>query len=188
MWRWSYSFPVDGSKINVFSTYVEMIPIERLNAIIVTSILHVCGDDPRHRKTKHLQDRYSPRMWRWSYHDRVVLRYLNVFSTYVEMILFLNLPTWNHLCILHVCGDDFLQIQRLRTQIVYSPRMWRWSWVEQNFKDFDLVFSTYVEMILGQRFFASQKLCILHVCGDDPNQGSANNESLLYSPRMWRWS
>ena len=150
MWRWSYSFPVDGSKINVFSTYVEMIPIERLNAIIVTSILHVCGDDPRHRKTKHLQDRYSPRMWRWSYHDRVVLRYLNVFSTYVEMILKWK-KIWNYpLSILHVCGDDPVFKSTHLKPLVYSPRMWRWFSADTALKNSDSVFSTYVEMILGR--------------------------------------
>ena len=104
------------------------------------------------------------------------------------MILFLNLPTWNHLCILHVCGDDLHFLSQPMIMLVYSPRMWRWSWVEQNFKDFDLVFSTYVEMILGQRFFASQKLCILHVCGDDPWVDDWETDIHQYSPRMWRWS
>ena len=127
MWRWSQAtYEVECWK-RVFSTYVEMI-LFLVNSILHTvGILHVCGDDPYFHKGDAVQVQYSPRMWRWSLWYCSLLARIRVFSTYVEMILFLCEPWWSFYCILHVCGDDpNLKYQDL-TSAEYSPRMWRWS-------------------------------------------------------------
>ena len=48
----------------VFSTYVEMIPIEYRTWTTNYSILHVCGDDPVSLLYHNNVFGYSPRMWR----------------------------------------------------------------------------------------------------------------------------
>ena len=50
----------------------------------------------------------------------------------------------------------------------------------------DMVFSTYVEVILVGRFVPHRLKCILHVCGGDPLSFFNLLLSNLYSPRMWR--
>ena len=70
------------------------------------SILHVCGDDPNRVKLLETEKRYSPRMWRWSLHFSFLSPKVNVFSTYVEMILKQLEDERECKCILHVCGDD----------------------------------------------------------------------------------
>ena len=137
------------SKLWVFSTYVEMILCEKKFVGKRWCILHVCGDDP------------TPWMG--------MTKLRRVFSTYVEMILstFVNIRLPAR--ILHVCGDD-PDIANANKQVtLYSPRMWRWSSVSPSIErkvlrilhvcgddptqrlDWQisqLVFSTYVEMIL----------------------------------------
>ena len=50
MWRWS--FPIIATKLSnkVFSTYVEMILLKNDKATDYSSILHVCGDDPKRQR------------------------------------------------------------------------------------------------------------------------------------------
>ena len=90
--------------------------------------------------------------------------------------------------ILHVCGGDPIPFNFIKAIKLYSPRMWRWSWRDAKVSIPNEVFSTYVEVILC--IFLSGFLinCILHVCGGDPRTGDLFISSLLYSPRMWRWS
>ena len=66
--------------------------------------------------------------------------------------------------------------------------MWRWSFLLAYILHYQLVFSTYVEMILRKCHYTSCLSCILHVCGDDPFCFSHCEVSAQYSPRMWRWS
>ena len=148
MWRWSYIFVVNYLFFTVFSTYVEMILPNHFRNFMFCRILHVCGDDPIGRCITRNGLRYSPRMWRWSY--AVTMRTISkgVFSTYVEMILFLCIVNCLVCSILHVCGDDPNPATIIGKAIQYSPRMWRWSLTSQELRTVDE--------------------CILHVCGDDP--------------------
>ena len=132
----------------VFSTYVEVIPKWINHVNVNLSILHVCGGDPSDKTLTKSSSMYSPRMWRWSCQClKSTLSYL-VFSTYVEVILFIGKKLIENNCILHVCGGD--------------PCCWWWL-VYHHF-----VFSTYVEVILKRLFVFRGLLCILHVCGGDP--------------------
>ena len=112
-------------------------------------------------------------MWRWSFIRLVQRNGFRVFSTYVEMILTRLLWNWASSCILHVCGDDpFIKVGKGIGQ-VYSPRMWRWSFMNKNISQQWRVFSTYVEMILWHFQGIGRGPSILHVCGDDPHSEQA---------------
>ena len=138
--------------------------------ITTVSILHVCGDDPIICVRENQRYLYSPRMWRWSFFHRFLLHDWLVFSTYVEMILNFVIEGPPVGSILHVCGDDPIWWIDMQMTLSYSPRMWRWSYKNLPKTLPQVVFSTYVEMIL--LFFSSTSVVIgiLHVCGDDPLQ------------------
>ena len=147
MWRWSQASTSWTCRSFVFSTYVEVIPNKKIANLYQISILHVCGGDPNGGVNKFTPLAYSPRMWRWSLFLERLLSDLNVFSTYVEVIL--KLPAIADSCILHVCGGDPLGFDD--------------SWAKK------AVFSTYVEVILGlwENWWIDRR--ILHVCGGDPD-------------------
>ena len=162
-----------------------------LNALIPStiwpSILHVCGDDPVITCIICQIISYSPRMWRWSYPQDLLHLHQDVFSTYVEMILFYQMLLKVLGGILHVCGDDPFSSGIVFGGGEYSPRMWRWSLISciTSFKH--VVFSTYVEMILLVLGIVLTWSRILHVCGDDPMLFLIFKSCHPYSPRMWRW-
>ena len=111
-----------------------------------------------------------------------------VFSTYVEMILRCENILRCATCVLHVCGDDPKLWLNCILPNPCSPRMWRWSYLIVLPDQHDIVFSTYVEMILNFRDLLFRNICVLHVCGDDPMQWFWRLTVHLCSPRMWRWS
>ena len=127
-------------------------------------------------------------MWRWSQ-----LRYFNhinkaMFSTYVEVILknFHKEIDWES--VLHVCGGDPTQFIILAIKLACSPRMWRWSSTTCRLSQLHTVFSTYVEVILLQMLLPSLLICVLHVCGGDPQYFDGRAVYVKCSTRMWRWS
>ena len=174
--------------VTVFSTYVEVILIKYAILRGWCSILHVCGGDPRITCSLCISITYSPRMWRWSYLAAALRLNIFVFSTYVEVILPKNPFLGVGACILHVCGGDPAPRPNHFTVTGYSPRMWRWSLSQRRFQVRRLVFSTYVEVILIAGWNLKYPTRILHVCGGDPGGVVKSTGSLLYSPRMWRWS
>ena len=130
MWRWSYNRRNCLNFFHVFSTYVEMIPFSVVVSSLKSSILHVCGDDPKTYHQNLEQQLYSPRMWRWSLSLNNLISVCRVFSTYVEMILVHHTGSFQNKGILHVCGDDPRLGVFLLWKIMYSPRMWRWSYIK----------------------------------------------------------
>ena len=130
--------------------------------------LHVCGDDPYHKCSMENCSQWSPRMWRWSYGQQWVQVLELVISTYVEMILAKVVQRTIIVGDLHVCGDDPNTRNINTSKEVYSPRMWRWSWLLQNTNCEWKVFSTYVEMIPSKKQAKLYQISILHVSGDDP--------------------
>ena len=127
-------------------------------------------------------------MWRWSQASTSWTCRSFVFSTYVEVILVPSLFYAAPESILHVCGGDPIQNGSFHDMFMYSPRMWRWSWVTELFHFCFSVFSTYVEVILISRSRNSRNWGILHVCGGDPISNWSKRTGKRYSPRMWRWS
>ena len=155
---------------------------------VILSILHVCGGDPDCQSQYQTIQEYSPRMWRWSWTIGFVNMLILVFSTYVEVILPNSPSPASTACILHVCGGD----PKLKTNrdfnVVYSPRMWRWSLLSLNWLSSYSVFSTYVEVIPTLPPELVLVVSILHVCGGDPSIPTSWPSKSGYSPRMWRWS
>ena len=87
MWRWSYQ-------------------LDR-KSLCGHCILHVCGGDPKPRLPSWSTVMYSPRMWRWSCYFQVLAISLDVFSTYVEVILARYRSKRNDYCILHTCWECY---------------------------------------------------------------------------------
>ena len=131
MWRWSSIIRGNNLIIPVFSTYVEVIPIQLFSSNVANCILHVCGGDP------------------WVCVTLPVLSI--VFSTYVEVIPYGRKRDEALYSILHVCGGDPAERISISTTNRYSPRMWRWSHLLRSAVSVYLVFSTYVEVILLTR-------------------------------------
>ena len=127
-------------------------------------------------------------MWRWSSVMLRIFQWLSVFSTYVEVIPASPPNTPITMRILHVCGGDPSEARFCNTAILYSPRMWRWSYDGVRGALQIAVFSTYVEVILYPKIQFLARLRILHVCGGDPFPANYYFFLFMYSPRMWRWS
>ena len=66
--------------------------------------------------------------------------------------------------------------------------MWRWSRSSYHQKAWQLVFSTYVEVILEKHWCVCWSVRFLHVCGGDPEDYGDAGKFDGFSPRMWRWS
>ena len=111
-----------------------------------------------------------------------------VFSTYVEVILqsYRRIPF--AVSVLHVCGGDPRVVWSSVLRCRCSPRMWRWSRKANSDAEIDIVFSTYVEVILFWILFSTSGSCVLHVCGGDPSFRKQGHQAVVCSPRMWRWS
>ena len=72
--------------------------------------------------------------------------------------------------------------------LLYSPRVWRWSYGYPAHVIYEKVFSTCVEVILICNPLGSNFVRILHVCGGDPRMDRSEFQHRQYSPRVWRWS
>ena len=168
MWRWSLYILRSLTYFLVFSTYVEVILCLVKWNHTSNCVLHVCGGDPLRSDLLTVHQLCSPRMWSWSCFFWHSSRFRQVFSTYVEVILSGRVWTAIMVCVLHVCGADPASSDIPAALDKCSPRMWRWSWVEEFEPQSWFVFSTYVEVILAEQ----------HQWG----------KSLRCSPRMWRWS
>ena len=144
---------------------VILIPVDGF--AYCSSILHVCGGDPQKLVCQQVQNKYSPRMWRWSSSNQVKSKQNIVFSTYVEVIPRRLYNNEFNSSILHVCGGDPNSCHVRQNGLKYSPRMWRWSYSALKIRPLFSVFSTYVEVILSTYEELVQKNGILHVCGGD---------------------
>ena len=147
VWRWSYGICHHHKGKSVFSTSVEVIPPTPASETKKNCILHECGGDPQQYLESLFITLYSPRVWRWSLDTNPSHYKDDVFSTSVEVILGKLFVFKNPNCILHECGGDPGYKRAFDTGIVYSPRVWRWSWGGDAVKSFQNVFSTSVEVI-----------------------------------------
>ena len=136
---------------SVFSTSVEVIPNILRLIFIAKSILHECGGDPQLSAFLRPIRWYSPRVWRWSCWECTGVQWWEVFSTSVEVIPWLGQCCPVGWSILHVCGGDPAYHKAGAKGVLYSPRMWRWSYAGRIARFMQGVFSTYVEVILLTR-------------------------------------
>ena len=127
-------------------------------------------------------------MWRWSLGETPRAISSTIFSTYVEVIL----KRWSLLSaltyFLHVCGGDPVYNIMVRAKLVFSPRMWRWSYIHSCLFQKLPIFSTYVEVIPECMIKIGYLPNFLHVCGGDPIDATPSASQPGFSPRMWRWS
>ena len=77
-----------------------------------------------------------------------------VFSTYVEVIPASAINLAITPSFLHVCGGDPKRVADREEKIMFSPRMWRWSYIADKQLNLGNVFSTYVEVILTSKTLA----------------------------------
>ena len=98
--------------------------------------------------------------------EMMTLTSLDVFSTYVEVILLTSGVIRHVLSFLHVCGGD--------------PH------AKDGVKSTRSVFSTYVEVILYIERTGGLSVSFLHVCGGDPYISGVMSDRSTFSPRMWR--
>ena len=84
---------------------MEVIPRYSRESLVLLSFLHVCGGDPRNGAS--------------------TLSTSLVFSTYVEVILYVSRMIFANDSFLHVCGGDPKRARDREEKIVFSPRMWR---------------------------------------------------------------
>ena len=131
---------------------------------------------------------FSPRMWRWSYLKLVFHVLLKIFSTYVEVILHPLKEFKYEIYFLHVCGGDPTALSTFTSEKRFSPRMWRWSYMQAWISLHLFIFSTYVEVIPWPKSLRKWPKNFLHVCGGDPDVVTYAGNHIGFSPRMWRWS
>ena len=167
---------------------MEVIPKDWIYLGITVGVLHVCGGDPAKSYYLQIFKECSPRMWRWSLKQPLHLPLCLVFSTYVEVILYLKCGDRIYLGVLHVCGGDPTAFKSRLSIWWCSPRMWRWSCSNPLVSFAVEVFSTYVEVFLKNAKEARSTTGVLHVCGGDPLAWARIILRVPCSPRMWRWS
>ena len=68
--------------------------------------------------------------------------------------------------LLHACGDVSITLTTAADAKESAPRMWRCFHATIHLTYWDFVCSTHVEMFLSIRHFATNRLGLLHACGD----------------------
>ena len=170
----------------VFSTYVEVFPLQSSSTDGIFCFLHVCGGVSSAVTGGKIASKFSPRMWRCFYHCQTISPSESVFSTYVEVFPFKGVVRQNTNRFLHVCGGVSLTRNTLTYLFLFSPRMWR-CFLIQFFKVAHVVvFSTYVEVFLLNKLKYKIKRSFLHVCGGVSKSKQTQKSKEGFSPRMWR--
>ena len=108
----------------------------------------MCGGDPLSQAINQVEQKYSPRVWRWSLLSDSEAAWKTVFSTCVEVIPSSFKSGQLNFSILHVCGGDPKVLDDKQIEEAYSPRVWRWSHPKMDSWALNAVFSTCVEVIL----------------------------------------
>ena len=130
------------------------------------SFLHVCGGVSLTLMAFHLENVFSPRMWRCFRASGETTPKCDVFSTYVEVFLTYANGNILTLSFLHVCGG----VSKLCLNCIFLTS----------------VFSTYVEVFPCDRTTHLTEPCFLHVCGGVSKYPDIEPPENMFSPRMWR--
>ncbi len=105
MWRCFRNAQKLEGIYKVFSTHVEMFPIQRCFFNFDTCFLHACGDVSDEAAGSEGNEGFSPRMWR-CFFDFIFFRCVyTVFSTHVEMFPKIIKLSIIIVRFLHACGD-----------------------------------------------------------------------------------
>ena len=125
MWRCFRSSRSRSPPSSIFSTYVEVFLSVNGFSIRNRNFLHVCGGVSGYLIPFLVDEVFSPRMWRCFRDDRGTQTSENIFSTYVEVFLSINVLRLIVLNFLHVCGGVSNRNTKPENKGIFSPRMWR---------------------------------------------------------------
>ena len=71
----------------VFSTCVEVIPVQTFYNSLYFGILHVCGGDPSYCRTVGYLGVYSPRVWRWS-QAKIIIHAKRLLIDFLSLLIY----------------------------------------------------------------------------------------------------
>ena len=170
----------------VFSTYVEVFPIDLDITLYPDSLLHVRGGVSILLSVQMERQRSSPRTWRCFYLRRIRSSCRRVFSTYVEVFLGVFPGMAGNRRLLHVRGGvSYLWRPGLELG-QSSPRTWRCFRLRGVGAVAAVVFSTYVEVFPHRRDIMITFGRLLHVRGGVSEQTGEPVVENGSSPRTWR--
>ena len=170
----------------VFSTSVEVFPIEQIAADLCGRLLHVRGGVSLISGRFWTQKRSSPRPWRCFHRANELLRFHPVFSTSVEVFLDEGCTEEEPECLLHVRGGVSRMGFDASLSSSSSPRPWRCFHFSECTSRLREVFSTSVEVFLRSSKPTAVLRCLLHVRGGVSDGCEPEASSPASSPRPWR--
>ena len=165
MWRCFHECSSVGSHRRIFSTYVEVFLLVRIELCRRSDFLHVCGGVSKHIVHAFALTEFSPRMWRCFWEFTFARPSRVIFSTYVEVFPCPEPEPESRCDFLHVCGGVSRLIGSARRCKIFSPRMWRCFCLFVRTFLISKIFSTYVEVFPWSLSRSHPSLHFLHVCG-----------------------
>ena len=154
----------------VFSTYVEVFLSVMDTKQITWSLLHVRGGVSVPAVKYGRDHESSPRTWRCFWNYLMISGIVWVFSTHVEVFLYINRLPANFESLLHARGGVSMGQIFAHVNRESSPRTWRCflCWYSSRVKHW--VFSAHVEVFLYNSRKLRNFLGFLYVCGGDEVQ------------------
>ncbi len=150
-WRCFLHITSPSARRIVFSTHVEVFPVDVLDTASVYCLLHARGGVSIAVPPIPYAVESSPRTWRCFCSHHQYRAADNVFSTHVEVFLntYPKVPSVSGL--LHACGGVSSRRFTRRADCLSSPRMWRCFSLTLDLQFDASVFSTHVEVFPGWR-------------------------------------
>ena len=148
-WRCFWDEVQGDTWLIVFSTYVEVFPELIACSMWLRCFLHIRGGVSEIRFKGHADPWFSPHTWRCFFDDLGDQSRRSVFSTYVEVFLTISRLKKLRLCFLHIRGGVSANVITFEASRKFSPHTWRCFYLNVLSTLTKLVFSTYVEVFLG---------------------------------------
>ena len=131
---------------------------------------------------------YSPRVWGWTAAPSRCSPEHTVFPTRVGVDRFAGVLAKHGLSIPHACGGGPCTRLALRSDVVYSPRVWGWTDDPWSRLAEATVFPTRVGVDRSATEGGTYYDCIPHACGGGPHAEQYIGPEPTYSPRVWGWT
>ena len=164
-WRCFHNLVGRSVWSRVFSTSVEVFPLQMSKRKLSHSLLHVRGGVSTCARCQRQDDKSSPRPWRCFRRRTHQHRPDRVFSTSVEVFLARWMRPGTSLCLLHVRGGVSRFSKASCANRVSSPRPWRCFCPRSPDPPRQKVFSTSVEVFPAATVTESTGCGLLHVRG-----------------------
>ncbi len=185
-WRCFSRMAKLNAKQAVFSTCVEVFPVQAMPLRGALSLLHVRGGVSVLPFLQTTPRRSSPRAWRCFSRRLFAPDPTMVFSTCVEVFPSSGVRDSSHVSLLHVRGGVSTAVRKYQITRSSSPRAWRCFRYTSQGKLRGSVFSTCVEVFLKTRWRPASASGLLHVRGGVSNPGPSASDPDRSSPRAWR--